>query len=112
MPQISLLSLDNDNKYYEWKKLKKACKKVNSIAGWMFSKTFMSAEDCKAFWKDLFAICDQVKQKCPLQRPLLAPRKDPFERDPFEWFCCWIKIIVGCTRSSVIWRCPWWIMET
>jgi len=30
MPQISLKSSDDDNKSYEWKKLKKACKKVKT----------------------------------------------------------------------------------
>ena len=56
MPQILLLSLDED-KYYEWKKVKKACKKVKSIAAWMLHKSSVSEDDCKAFWKELNTIC-------------------------------------------------------
>jgi hypothetical protein len=63
MPQISLMSSDDDNESYEWKKLKKACKKVKSIADWMLCKSSMSADDCKAFWKEFFIICHQVKHK-------------------------------------------------
>jgi hypothetical protein len=36
MSQISLTSSDHDDKSYEWKKLKKACKKVKSIASGCF----------------------------------------------------------------------------
>jgi len=43
--------------------LKKACKKVKSIAAWMLHKSSVSAEDCKAFWKELNTICIEVKQK-------------------------------------------------
>jgi hypothetical protein len=63
MPQISLTSSDNDDKSYEQKKLKKACKKVKSIVDWMLCKSSVSAGDCKAFWKDLKTICFQVKHK-------------------------------------------------
>ena len=62
MSQISLTSSD-DNKSYEGKKLKKACKKVKSIAAWMLCKSSVSADDCKAFQKELNTICIQVKQK-------------------------------------------------
>jgi hypothetical protein len=62
LSQISLTSSDDD-KSYERKKLKKACKKVKSIAAWMLRKSSVSADDCKAFWKDLNTICIQVKQK-------------------------------------------------
>ncbi len=63
MSQISLTSSDNDDKSYEWKKLKKACKKVKSIADWMLPKSSVSADDCKTFRKELNTICFQVKQK-------------------------------------------------
>jgi hypothetical protein len=63
MPQISLKSSDDDNKSYEGKKLKKACKKVKSIADWMLRKSSMSVDDCKTFWKELKTICFQVKHK-------------------------------------------------
>jgi hypothetical protein len=63
MPQISLMSSDDDKKSYEQKKLKKACKKVKSITDWMLCKSSMSADDCKAFWKELKIICFQVKHK-------------------------------------------------
>jgi len=36
---------------------------VKSIAAWMLRKSSVSAEDCKAFWKELNTICIQVKQK-------------------------------------------------
>jgi hypothetical protein len=62
LSQISLTS-SNDDKSYEQKKLKKACKKVKSIAAWMLCKSSVSADDCKAFWKELNTICIQVKQK-------------------------------------------------
>jgi hypothetical protein len=62
LSQISLTS-SNDDKSYERKKLKKACKKVKSIAAWMLRKSFVSADDCKAFRKELNTICIQVKQK-------------------------------------------------
>jgi hypothetical protein len=62
LSQISLTS-SNDDKSYEWKKLKKACKKVKFIAAWMLRKSSVSADDCKAFRKELNAICIQVKQK-------------------------------------------------
>ncbi len=63
MPQISLTSSDDDDKSYEGKKLKKACKKVKSIADWMLHKSSISADDCKAFQKELKIICFQVKHK-------------------------------------------------
>jgi hypothetical protein len=63
MPQISLTSSDDDDKSYEQKKLKKACKKVKSITDWMLHKSSMSVDDCKAFWKELNTICFQVKHK-------------------------------------------------
>jgi len=63
MSQISLSSSDDDDKSYECKKLKKACKKVKSIAAWMHHKSSVSANDCKAFQKELNTICFQVKQK-------------------------------------------------
>jgi hypothetical protein len=62
MPQISLTSSDDD-KSYEGKKLKNACKKVKSITAWMLHKSSVSADDCKVFWKELNTICIQVKQK-------------------------------------------------
>jgi hypothetical protein len=62
MSQISLTSSD-DNKSYEGKKLKKACKKVKSITAWMLCKSSVSADDCKTFQKELNTICIQVKQK-------------------------------------------------
>jgi hypothetical protein len=62
LSQISLTSSDDD-KSYEQKKLKKAWKKVKSIAAWMLRKSSVSADDCKAFWKELNTICIQVKQK-------------------------------------------------
>jgi hypothetical protein len=62
LSQISLTS-SNDDKSYERKKLKKACKKVKSIAAWMPRKSSVSADDCKAFRKELNTICIQVKQK-------------------------------------------------
>jgi hypothetical protein len=62
MFQISLTSSDDD-KSYEGKKLKKACKKVKSIAAWMLHKSSVSADDCKAFRKELNTICIPVKQK-------------------------------------------------
>jgi hypothetical protein len=62
LSQISLTS-SNDDKSYERKKLKRACKKVKSIAAWMLRKSSVSADDCKAFWKELNTICIQVKQK-------------------------------------------------
>jgi hypothetical protein len=36
---------------------------VKSIAAWMLRKSSVSAEDCKAFWKELNTICIAVKQK-------------------------------------------------
>jgi len=63
MPQISLTSSDDDNKSYEWKKLKKACKKVKSIADWVLRKSSVSADGCKTFRKELNTICFQVKHK-------------------------------------------------
>jgi len=62
MSQISL-TFSDDDKSYEGKKLKKACKKVKSIAAWMLHKSSVSADDCKVFWKELNTICIQVKQK-------------------------------------------------
>jgi hypothetical protein len=62
MSQISL-TFSNDDKSYEGKKLKKACKKVKSITAWMLRKSSVSADDCKAFQKELNTICIQVKQK-------------------------------------------------
>jgi hypothetical protein len=42
--------------------LKKACKKVKSIAAWMLRKSSVSVEDYKAFWKELNTICIAVKK--------------------------------------------------
>jgi hypothetical protein len=78
MLQISLSSMDED-KYYEWKKVKKAYKKVKSIAAWMLNKSSMSAKVVKSFRKDLLAVCDQVKQQvssskaspCDMEMPFL-----------------------------------------
>jgi hypothetical protein len=49
MSQISLSFSDDNDKAYEWKKLKKACKKVKSIAAWMLHKSSVSEDDCKVF---------------------------------------------------------------
>jgi hypothetical protein len=57
MSQISLTSSDDDDKSYEGKKLKKECKKVKSITAWMLHKSSVSADDCKAVWKELNTIC-------------------------------------------------------
>ena len=77
MPQISLTSSDDDDKSYEWKKLKKACKKVKSIAGWMLSKSSTSAEDYKVFRKDLFAICE-IKQQVSSSKASPSAQKGSF----------------------------------
>jgi hypothetical protein len=83
MSQISLTSSDDDDKSYKWKKLKKACKKVKSIADWMLHKSSVSVDDCKAFQKEL--------------TPVLYKRK---LADFFTFFCThnqknWKSKIVG-----------------
>ena len=77
MPQILLLSLDED-KYYEWKKVKKACKKVKSIMAWMLSMSSMSVEVVKAFRKDLLAVCDEVKQQVSSSKASPSTQKGSF----------------------------------
>ncbi len=83
MPQISLSSSDDGDKYYEWKKPKKACKKVKSIAGWMLSKSSMSAEDYKVFRKDLFAICE-IKQQVSSSKASPSAQKGSFQEGSFR----------------------------
>ncbi len=69
MLQISLSSLDED-KYYEWKKVKKACKKVKSIVAWMLSKSSMSAKLSSHLGKTCWKFVIKSNNKCSLQRPL------------------------------------------